>query len=133
MSFIVEQQLQAARHAAADVRDVFEVSSSPLLSNHLLHFFQCLGEARVDTGLEHVPQVLDGVEVRAPGRSLDERYSLLVEIGDCLRSGVEANIVLLEVPRARRIELAERLDEAVSQNITIGCGVERASIEFGVT
>lgn len=63
MTIVIEQQLQAARHAATDVRNEFEVNSLPLLSDQLLHLFHCLREASVDTRLEHIPQVLYGVEI----------------------------------------------------------------------
>ena len=114
MTLIVEQQLQAARHAAADVRDEFQIGGLPLLSDELLHLLHCLREASVDAGLEHVPQVLDGVEVRAPGWPVDQCNSLLVQIGDSLGSGVEADVVLLEMPRASRVELTEGREETVA-------------------
>ena len=47
---------------------------------------------RIDAGLEHVPQVLDGVEIRTPRRPLDECDSLVVQVGDSVRRGMEAVI-----------------------------------------
>src|SRR5690348_8191928 len=67
MTVVIKQQLQAARHAAADARDEFEVKLRPLLSDDRLHLLHCLREASVDARLEYVPHVLDGVEIRAPG------------------------------------------------------------------
>src|ERR1700758_4889401 len=98
MTVVIEQQLQAARHAAADVRDEFEVCVRPLLSDELFHLLHCLREASVDTGLEDVPQILNRVEVRTRWWPLDESDSFLMEIGDCLRSGMKSHIVLLEEP-----------------------------------
>ena len=57
MTVVIEQQLQAERHAAADVRDEIEVSRRPLLPDELFHFLQRLREASVDASLEYVPEV----------------------------------------------------------------------------
>jgi hypothetical protein len=76
VTLIIEQQLQTARHAAAEARDESEVNGCMLLADELLHLLHCLREARVHTLLEHVPQVLDGIEVRTPWWPLDDCNSL---------------------------------------------------------
>lgn len=96
------------------MRDEFQVCVRPLLSNQVLHLLHRLREASVDTSLKYVPQILNRVEVRTLGWPFDESDSFLMEIGDCLRSSVEANIVLLKIPRSIGVELAEGLDQAMS-------------------
>jgi hypothetical protein len=55
-----------------------------------------------------------------------------MQIGDCLGSGMEAHVVLLEEPWASGEELAEGGDEAVAENIAMARGVEGASMELGM-
>jgi len=108
MTIVIEQQLQAKEHAVADVRDEFEVSGRPLLSDKLFHFLQRLGEARVNASLEHIPQVLYGVEIRAPEWPLDECHSFLMQIGDCLEWYESAHCpVGMDIPWTGGVELME--------------------------
>ena len=52
MTVVVNQQLQALRHAAADARDEIEISGCPLLSNPVLQFFHRLRVMCVDAAFE---------------------------------------------------------------------------------
>src|SRR5690348_1222351 len=119
MTVVIEEQLQAKRHAVADASDEFEVRGLPLLTDELLHFLQGLRESRINASLEHIPEILDRVEIRTPGGPFDERHSFLVQISDCLGGGVEVRVVLLENPRATGGELTERCDKAVAENVAM--------------
>src|SRR6185437_3085501 len=97
--------------AAADMRDEFQVCGRPLLPDKLFHLLHRLRKASVHAGLELVPQILNRIQIRTPWWPLDQSDSLLVEVGDRVGSGVEAHVVLLEEPRAIRVELLESEDE----------------------
>ena len=105
MTLIVEQQLQAARHAAADVRDEIEVGRRPLLADPVLQLFHRLRVVSVDAAFEVAPQVLDGVEIRTPRRPIDEIDAVVVKPGLTRASGVDSPVVLLIPPLPSRPEL----------------------------
>ena len=61
MTLIVEQQLQALWHAAADMRNEIEICGLPFDSNPLLQFFHRLRVMSIDAALQVIPQILDRV------------------------------------------------------------------------
>src|SRR6478609_7673386 len=99
VTLILDQQLQPARHAAAKLVDVSQVSGVPLLPDELLQFLHRLREARVNARLQLAPEVLNGVEVRTPCWPLKPGDPQAMEIGDRLWGRVEARVVLLKDPR----------------------------------
>src|SRR5690242_990825 len=111
VTLIIEQQLQSARHAAAELVDVREVGGLPLLTDELFQLFHRLRETSIHSRLQLAPEVLNGVEVRTPWRPLEPGHSFAVQVGDCLRGRVKARVVLLEDPRASGGELLEGGDE----------------------
>ncbi len=55
MPIVIEQQLQAMWHAAADVRDMIEVCGLPLHPDPMLQFFHRSRVMRVHAALEVAP------------------------------------------------------------------------------
>ena len=72
MTLTLAQQLQALRHAAADVRDESEVCGLPFDSDPVLQLFHRRRVMSVHASLEVAPQILDRIEVRTPCGPVDE-------------------------------------------------------------
>ena len=104
MTIVIAQQLQAMRHAAADVRDEIEVRGLPLHLDPVLQLFHRLGVMSVDAALQIVPQILDRVEIRTPCRPIDQVDAMIVKPGLTRAGGVHCPVVLSVPPLTCRPE-----------------------------
>ena len=105
MTVIIEQQLQAMRHAAADVGDEIEVRGLPLDADPVLQFLHRLRVMSVDATLEVIPEILDRVQIRTPCRPVNEIDAVIVKPGRTGAGSVDGPVVLLVPPLTPRPEL----------------------------
>src|SRR4051812_13795448 len=104
MTAVLNDELQAMRHVAANARNKGEVRGSPLLCDGVLELLQGLRVAAIHARLEVVPELFDGIEVRTPRRPVDQVHAVVVEPLTARGCCMHRPVVLLEPPLSTRPE-----------------------------
>src|SRR3954468_6222996 len=113
MTLELNALLQSLGHAAHKLSALLFTDSFILLSDALLQLLGRAWVAMLDAVLEHVPEILDGVEVRRARRELHDVHSVVVHPRVDCRGVVRAGVVLQEAPEATRVEALVRRLEVV--------------------
>src|SRR4051812_46116527 len=111
MSLIRNDLLQAVRHVATNACNKVEISGCPLFCDNALEFFHRLRVFSVDASLEIIPYFFDRIEIRTPGRPVEEVNTVIVEPLSACACGMDSPVVLLKPPLSTRPELMSRGDE----------------------
>lgn len=98
MTLVCDHKLQALLHIAAHVRDMIKVCLRPLDPNPMLKILHRARVVGVHAPLQVAPQVLDRVEIRTLGRSVDAIDAIPVEPEGSRASGVRRRVILLVPP-----------------------------------
>src|SRR5688500_2630724 len=86
----------------------------------------------IHAALEIIPELFDGVEVRAPSRPVNEVDAVIVEPDSTCASSVWRCVVLLKPPLAARPELMGRGDEIQAEDGLIAARIKRLDVELRV-
>ena len=133
MPSIGNDKLQALWCVEASARAEIEIGRIPFLGDPVLKFFHRLGVMRVDTPLQVMPKILDGVEIRTPRREVDDIDAMIVKPGPTRTRIVRRSIILLVPPLSCRPEGMSRLDEIECKDRLVAPRVQCALIQLSMS